>query len=121
MCYLQSSIDLVFKVWQCSTILLLCFGNIPAEHPSVTLRPDMAPRSGLQTKNKPPIPSCLSTVPPKPTPHYFVLIRPAPKQRGCSSVRPLLQRALVRLPCHFLSPVTGRAACPRSVRRSPTW
>ena len=54
--------------------------------------PDMSPRSESQIKKT----NLYSHS------HSFVLIRSAPKQRGCSSVRPLLQRVLVGLRHRFL-------------------
>jgi hypothetical protein len=74
-----------------------------------------------QTKNKSPFPFVYPSVPPEPTPHSFVLIRQAPKQRGCSfESAPSPARA--RQPtASFPFLAAGRAVRPRSLRRSPTW
>jgi hypothetical protein len=71
-----------------------------------------SPRSGQKKKKKAPC-----AYPPvlfEPTPHSFVFIYPAPKERGCSSVRPLLQHALIELPRRFLSssPAATRTLAP---------
>jgi hypothetical protein len=82
--------------------------------------PDMASQERAQTKSKSPFPCGSLPLPPEPASHSFVLIRPAPKQRGCSSIWPLLQRAR-RVAVLFPFPVAGCATHPRSLRRSPAW
>jgi hypothetical protein len=100
---------------------------------------------GPQTKNKSSFPYAHPSVPPELTSHSFVLIHPASKQRGCSSIRPFLQPSLLRayspglkaawllirppLPLArarqattlFPFPVASRAVRPRSLRLSPAW
>jgi hypothetical protein len=77
--------------------------------------------SPKQKKNKFSFSCAYSPLPLESTSHSFVFIRSAPKQRGCSSVRLLLQRALVGAAVLFPFPVVGRAARPCSLRCSPAW
>jgi hypothetical protein len=79
----------------------------------VTLCLDVAPQERAPNK-KSSSPYTYSSVPHEPTPRSFMLIHPASKQHGCSSIRPLLQCTLVRLLPRFLSPspAASRALAP---------